>query len=177
MRFERIKGAEHRMYEQALRLYRISFPPHEQREALSQKRILGDGEYHFDLIYDEELFVGLALYWETEQFLYLEHFCILPEARNRRYGQKVLEKLKERQKTLILEIDPPEDDISIRRKGFYERCGFVENPYSHVHPPYHSGNDGHRLRIMTCPGQIDREMYEEFAEYLSSRVMDGAYSC
>ena len=29
---------------------------------------------------------------------------------------------------MILEIDPPVDDISIRRRGFYERSGFVENP-------------------------------------------------
>ena len=26
--------------------------------------------------------------------------------------------------TVILEIDPPTDPVSIRRKGFYERCGY-----------------------------------------------------
>ena len=29
-----------------------------------------------------------------------------------------------------------EESISQRRKGFYEWCGFVENPYPHVHPAY-----------------------------------------
>lgn len=27
---------------------------------------------------------------------------------------------------VILEIDPPVDAVSIRRKGFYQRCGFKE---------------------------------------------------
>ena len=36
------------------------------------------------------------------------------------------------------EIDPPTGDISRRRKGFYERGGFVENPYPHIRPPYHA---------------------------------------
>lgn len=27
---------------------------------------------------------------------------------------------------VILEIDPPLDAVSIRRRGFYQRCGFKE---------------------------------------------------
>lgn len=57
--------------------------------------------------------------------------------RNKQYGQKTLSLLAKQGKTLILEIDPPKDDISKRRKGFYERCGFTENFFTHIHPPYH----------------------------------------
>ena len=45
MRLERVTDSSHPMYNEALRLYQISFPYHEQREELSQKRILGDSEY------------------------------------------------------------------------------------------------------------------------------------
>ena len=42
MRTERITSAQHPLYAQAMEVYRNSFPPHEQREAASQERILHD---------------------------------------------------------------------------------------------------------------------------------------
>ena len=56
--------------------------------------------------------------------------------RNKQYGRKVLSLLGGKQKTLILEIDPPVDNISKRRKGFYERCGFIENSFQHIPVSY-----------------------------------------
>ena len=171
MRFERLTTAEHPLYRKALELYGISFPAHEQREGHSQARILGDPAYRFTLIHDRDELVGLILYWETDRFLYVEHFCILPEKRGRKYGQKALELLGQQGKTVILEIDPPVDDISVRRKGFYARCGFTANPYPHVHPPYHRGNAGHDLVVMSCPGPITQAGYDEFRDFLDRHVM------
>jgi len=65
MNLERITSPLHPLYKQALELYQISFPFHEQREAFSQAAILHDDAYHFDLIYDAGTFVGLVLYWES----------------------------------------------------------------------------------------------------------------
>lgn len=175
MFLKRMTHVEDPMYHTAMQLYQISFPVHEQRESLSQEKILGDDAYHFCLIYDEDVFVGLILYWEHERFMYIEHFCILPEMRNKQYGQKVLSLLMEQQKTLLLEIDPPVEPIAIRRKGFYERCGFAANPFAHIHPPYHKGNAGHHLVIMTCPQTIDAELFETFRDYLNNRVMRDAF--
>ena len=175
MTFERVTGISHPMYDTAMKLYRISFPPHEQREPDSQQSILRDAAYHFSLAYDEAVFVGLVLYWETDDFIYVEHFCILPEMRSRRYGQRILEKLSEQGKVIILEIDPPVDEISVRRKGFYECCGFAENPYHHVHPPYHRGNSGHELVVMSSLRQISSAEYENYNQYLNGRVMHGCF--
>ena len=171
MIFERLTDAQHPMYHTAMALYQKSFPLHEQREAPLQESILHHTDYHFTLAYDRKQFVGLVLYWETPDFLYVEHFCILPELRNRHYGQRILAALSKQNKTIILEIDPPTDEISVRRKGFYERCGFAENPYPHVHPPYHRGNHGHELVIMSCPESITPEKYAAFRRYLSDEVM------
>ena len=63
-----------------------SFPPYEQRETPSQERILGDGDYNFAPVCDGKLFVGLALYRETAEYLYIEHFYILQALRNHRMG-------------------------------------------------------------------------------------------
>ena len=175
MDFERITDAQHPMYRIAMELYQKSFPRHEQRETPSQENILRHTDYHFTLCYDESLFTGLVLYWETVDFLYIEHFCILPELRNRHYGQRILTDLSRQGKTIILEIDPPIDETSVRRKGFYERCGFVENSYSHTHPPYHQGNSGHDLLVMSTPKRMTYEEYERFYQMLCDAVMANVF--
>ena len=175
MNLERITNILHPMYCRALELYQISFPFHEQREAFSLEKILSDNEYHFSLIYNKNTFVGLVLYWESEDFIYIEHLCILPEMRNKQYGRKVLSLLGGKQKTLILEIDPPVDNISKRRKGFYKRCGFIENSFQHIHPPYHKQNHGHNLVIMTYPKQISYNEYSTFNRYLKNKIMNNAF--
>lgn len=176
MRLERLTTPEHPMYPQARELYALSFPFHEQREDASQRQIMGRSDYQFHLIYDQNLFTGLLLCWETADFIYVEHFCIRPDLRNQKYGQRTLELLLRRGKTVILEIDPPVDAIAQRRKGFYQRLGFQANPYPHIHPPYHTGCSGHPLVVMSCPALLTEEEYHGFDRYLKDMVMDGAHS-
>lgn len=174
MHLERITSENHPMYKKAMELYHKSFPWHEQRENSSQDDILGNEAYHFDLVYDGVTFVGEVLYWEIADFLYIEHFCILPEMRSRGYGEKVLSILQE--KPLILEIDPPQDEISIRRKGFYQRCGFTANTFSHVHPPYHKDTEGHALVVMSSPRLLTQDEYDTFRRSLETMVMKNVYN-
>ena len=96
--------------------------------------------------------------------------------RNKKYGQKVLQLLRQNGRMVILEIDPPVDVISIRRKRFYERGGFVENPYFHVHPPYRRENSGHTLVIMSFPKTIPQAEYDAFKYYLEHHVMKDVFS-
>ncbi len=172
MRTERITTSSHPLFEDAMTLYRDSFPFHEQREEASQRSIMAHPEYHFLAVYDDaDAFVGLILCWEAEQFVYVEHFCIDSAMRNRGLGSRALRLLLERGKPVILEIDPPVDDISRRRKGFYERCGFAANPYPHIHPPYHKNHAGHSLTVMSTPTPINKETYRDFSAYLKNTVM------
>ncbi len=173
MEIHRITQTSDPLYPKALQLYGISFPLHEQREKASQTEILENPAYHLDVICDNGEFVGEILYWDIGGAFYIEHFCVLPAMRNRHYGQKILNAYQS--VPLILEIDPPVDEISIRRKGFYERCGFVENPYAHVHPPYHHGNTGHELVIMSSPEKLKPNEYDRFYRYLQSTVMKNVY--
>ena len=79
--------------------------------------------------------------------------------------------LGERKKTVILEIDPPNDEVSARRKAFYERAGYRANPFEHIHPPYRSEYEGHRLVVMTYPAAISENEYKNFNSYLENVVM------
>ncbi len=173
MEIYRITQPSDPLYQKAIDLYKISFPPHEQREEASQLRILQQNDYHFDAVCDNGEFVGEILYWDIGGAFYIEHFCVLPTKRNQHYGQRILNNYQTT--TLILEIDPPVDEISNRRKGFYERCGFVANPYPHIHPPYHCGNTGHKLVIMSSPEILKQDEYNHFNRYLQETVMENVY--
>lgn len=171
MEFARLATVDSDMYEKAIDLYKISFPSHEQRPLSSQAEIMGNAEYHFNLIYDEGVWVGIILWWETDEFIYVEHFCILTSMRNKRYGQRTLELLGLLQKTVILEIDPPIDDVSVKRKSFYERAGYCANSFAHIHPPYHKENSGHNLVVMSYKNVLSEAQYTRFNNYLKGVVM------
>ena len=175
MTLTRITDPRHPDYAAALALYAISFPPHEQRSAPSQAAIMQDPAYHFTAVYDVGNFVGLVLYWETAEFLYIEHLCIQPSQRNHHFGARVLSRLAGLGKPVILEIDPPADAVSIRRRSFYLRNGFFENPYPHVHPPYHPENHGHHLILLSSPRAITPAEYDCFSTYLRKHVMQNVF--
>ena len=171
MERKRLRSWKDDAFEQAIQIYRTSFPFHEQRQDESQRKILSHEDYHFELLYEADVLVGLICFWQWGSMIYVEHFCMAPEHRGKGLGSQALQMLKETGKTVILEIDPPVDEISIRRKGFYERCGFVKNPYAHVHPPYHDGYQGHELVVMSSPVALEQPQYDAFARYLAQTVM------
>ncbi len=173
MRFERLTDRRDGRYCAARALYAASFPYHEQRGDEAQATALACADYRFELIYDGDAFVGLMLCWETESFIYVEHFCTAPEFRGRGIGAEALALLAQSGKKIILEIDPPIDEISRRRRNFYERAGFAENPFAHVHPPYHAGFSGHPLVVMSHPRALTEAEYLTFDGYLRNVVMKG----
>lgn len=86
MKFKRLTSAADEAFKPAFDLYSVSFPIHEQRLIESQCGIMTHPEYHFDLIYDDGgEWCGNMLYWETADFIYVEHFCILPERRGQEH--------------------------------------------------------------------------------------------
>lgn len=170
MHLKRLTHREDPLFEAVFSLYETSFPLHEQRPRPAQEAVLGEADYHCAALLDEARFVGLVFYWEKEPLIYIEHFAILPALRGKNYGSRALELLGEGGNTLILEIDPPVDEVSQKRQHFYERLGFLPHDFAHVHPPYRVGNEGHPLVIMARPA-ITRAEYRRFSAYLNTVVM------
>lgn len=171
MELERLKTTLHPLYEEAMALYAASFPLHEQRTADDQRRALEHLDYHFVLALEQSQMVGLVLYWEQPQYLYIEHLCTVPAVRGQGLGAEILRQLTPLEKTLILEIDPPEDEISIRRLGFYQRAGFQTNPFPYRHPAYRRDCKPHRLVVLSHPAPLTADDFSAFQRYLNAVVM------
>lgn len=169
--FGRCRDTSGPLMDAAMVLYRSSFPAHELRLWPDQRAVMGDPLYHFDLCLLDGALAGLILYWDFGAYIYVEHFCVEPALRGHGLGSQILAELARQNKTVILEIDPLVDDVAIRRKGFYERCGYVANPFAHVHPPYQAANPGHELIVMSSPRAISQAEFDAFTHDLREKVM------
>lgn len=78
MKLERLSEQNQKYYAAAKALYEEAFPVLERRDDTEQARIMQNPAYHFDFITDEDGFVGIMLYWETDSFVYLEHLPFCP---------------------------------------------------------------------------------------------------
>ena len=121
--FGRCRDASGPLMDAAMVLYRRSFPAHELRLWPDQQAVMNDPLYHFDLCLLDGALAGLILYWDFGAYIYVEHFCVEPSMRGHGLGTLILAELAKKSKPIILEIDPLTDDVAVRRKGFYERCG------------------------------------------------------
>ena len=171
LEFTRITAPDHPLFPRAFALYEQSFPIHEQRTREKQEKVLSHPDYRYEVILEGSSFVGILLYWEYRDGRYVEHFAIDPALRGQSYGTQALRALGEQGRPIVLEIDPPVEAVSVRRKHFYEKLNFWENPFSHIHPPYRPGFQGHDLVVMTYPKPWEKEKYEAFASYLADTVM------
>ena len=171
MVFKRLQDSQDSLYLQAMQLYQSSFPLHEQRKPDAQRAILKEPDYQFNLLMEEDHLMGELLCWETQEFIYVEHLCILPQLRGQHCGSRALELLEQRGKPVILEIDPPVDDISIRRRHFYERLGFVANPYEYIHPSFRKPFTPHQLILMSYPGPLTYDEARGFADFVRETVL------
>ena len=148
------------------RIMQASFSGDEYRPYDEQLALFEEPEYR---IY--YMPAGFLAVWEFESFIYIEHFAVDPALRNSGTGSAMLKELvKQYQKLICLEVELPEDELTRRRIGFYERNGFVFNEYPYIQPPISKGKSPVPLRIMTYGEAITRETFEAMKNVLYRSV-------
>ncbi|MFI3318152.1 MAG: GNAT family N-acetyltransferase [Rikenellaceae bacterium] len=162
MKYNRINSADSRYFKDAWLIYISSFPRNEVRDMGNQILILPKDNYNFIAIERDEVVVGIIGYWLFDSYIYVEHLATSERVRGAGVGGVVLDYLKSFQKPILLEIEPPVDDLTTRRKGFYERAGFVINPYLHTHSPYHIDSGRVKMNIMSYPRMFTKAEYDAF---------------
>ncbi|MCD8263067.1 MAG: GNAT family N-acetyltransferase [Tannerellaceae bacterium] len=136
--------------------YNHSFPTTERRDFSLVKELLEE-EPLFSLyaLLQDNLYVGFISIWDFNSFIYIEHFAIDQQARNGGIGRIALQKfIAQVELPIILEVELPEEEMSKRRIGFYERIGFSFCNIPYFQPPYRKGETNIELRLMSY-GEID----------------------
>lgn len=108
---------------------------------------------------DTDETIGLITVWSLNGFKYIEHFATDPGKRNKGYGAQIMQKLKDSfPGIIILEVEKPENKMSMRRINFYQRCGFNLCNLNYIQPPYRKNDSGLPLLLMyTGTNCIDAE--------------------
>jgi len=162
--FERITEST---FDEIFPLLEAAFPVTELRVREDQRKLLQEECYHLYGVRKDGDFAAVFATWEIEDFLYIEHFAVKEECRNGGYGGRLLDRLlEEKGRPMVLEVEVPEDELTKRRVGFYERHGLFYNDYPYLQPPLRKGNELLPLRFMTKPAAIDEQTYERYRKMI-----------
>lgn len=163
-----------RDFESIYRLLEASFPTTERRTKEGQRHLF-DTEpaycvYGTKNEQTQEVEAMLAV-WELDSILFLEHFAVAPSLRGQGCGSRLLAELSSlTHKTLCLEVEPPESEMTIRRIGFYQRNGFFLNEYPYIQPSMAEGEPPIPLMIMTFGHAVNRREFEQIKTALYRKV-------
>ena len=160
---KRISTQDGTEYAYVEHLMETAFPQEERRDTFQQREY---SDHHplfcSNILLENGKPIGMISYWKMDEFFYIEHLAIDPDLRNGGYGSRVLERTKELlQAPIVLEVELPEEEMSKRRIGFYQRQGFTLHEKPYVQPPYRKGDSGLPMHLMSY-GDIDMESHFEF---------------
>lgn len=165
MDYIRIENALDKYFTEAWDLYEISFPLEERRLKDAQVKVFKNLNYHFDVIIEDEKFIGFLLWWEFDKLIFIEYFATAESIRNKGFGKLIIENfLKRSQKPIILEVELPDSIIRKRRIEFYKRLGFHLNSHFYEIQPVHEGFSALEFLIMSFPLAISENDVSNFVE-------------
>jgi len=171
MKYTRIKNTEHPFFKKVWNLYKKSFPSEERRQLRTQRKIMDNPLYHFEIVTNNDRFIGFILWWDFENIRYIEHLAILPQLRGKSYGQHILKKFTSKSDTpILLEVEHPYTEINKRRICFYQRIGFVINECEYKQPPHKKCGNYVPLILMTYPDVILKNDIELFCRQYSEHA-------
>lgn len=166
-----LKDAEDPGFAEAWRIFDTSFPRCEKRSREHLAEALSDPLFLPYVLQDAEGVAAIAFCWRMPRALYLEHLAVDPARRNGRIGSQILERLAAEGLPLVLEIEPPEDELARRRCAFYRRNGFVANEYPYVHPSFTLPFEPHPLVLMSRPEPLTPAEAAGFERFVHERVL------
>ncbi|MDH6303478.1 ribosomal protein S18 acetylase RimI-like enzyme [Parabacteroides sp. PF5-5] len=170
--YRKIESTSNPLLEKLEKTYIGSFPEQERRAfPLFVELIEREPRFSAYVLLKEGSYIGFLTTWALEGFVYVEHFAIDEAARNGGVGKAAMEQLlKQTSAPVILEVELPQDELSIRRVGFYERLGFRLDDHAYTQPPYAKGSDWLPMYLMSY-GKINlNESFEQVKGELYKNV-------
>ena len=143
----------------AQKLYLTAFPK-EERIPWAVLRLwdaLGWG--NMTAYYSGETFCGMAFTAETEEIFYVMFFAVAEEYRGQGFGSAILEHMKQKGKTVLLNVELPEETAPnyaqrLRRIAFYAKSGVCDTGYN-------IREVGGVFRVLSSTGAVDAAAYQK----------------
>lgn len=152
------------------RLFTEAFPESERRPIEWLCRLLKE-EPAMHLVTEGES--AMLCYWRFPEFVYVEYLAVDKSLRSQGMGGRIISQLVESVDVpVILEVEPPVDDLTRRRVAFYQRHGFrlLSIPYEQ---PSYGVAPGLPLRLMLCVR--DATMHVPTAEDMAAVIHERVY--
>ncbi|TKH42891.1 GNAT family N-acetyltransferase [Paenibacillus terrae] len=159
-------------FSQVYAIMEASFPETECRIFASQKALLTHPSYRLITEKGEQGHtIAFLAGWEFTHFRFVEHIAVDQAIRGGGLGKKLMSRfISQSDKLVVLEVEPPEDEWTRRRIGFYERLGFHLNDFEYVQPPLRAGQTDLRLQIMSYPYALTEQDFAPFRQILYTEV-------
>lgn len=129
--------------------YEKTFPENERRDKEQFLDLAENPDVFIFNAKNEDEAVGYVVLWELGGFYFLEHFEVFEEFRSQKFGERILDALKEKFEKIILETEPDFlSEIAARRVSFYQRNGFDIVEKNYLQPSYGEGKTSLHLFLM-----------------------------
>ena len=168
-----IDSPDHPLFPELWSAYQAVFPAEEKRRHADQLQTFSHPAYRLRAwVNAAKEMAGFVSWWEHPQFTFAEHFAISPHRQSGGLGSRIFRDwISSAPAPVILEIEPPADETTIRRLRFYQRLGFVQNNHTHFQPPYQPGHAPLPLHILSFPQPVSSALYETFAAFQRAEIM------
>lgn len=149
-----------------------SFPESERRDLAHHRQIsMHNKAFSAHIIINDNQPAGLLNSWDFDDFIFIEHFAIDPTIRNKGIGQQTLKLFIENMNLpIVLEVELPENEISMRRIEFYKREGFQLWKHEYKQPPYRKGHDFLPMSLMSFGKLSEKNDFEKVKNTLYNQV-------
>ena len=173
MDYHRITDETHPALNKIKIIYEEAFPLRERRDFQQLVKLTSINYMRLIAIEDSSTFLGFFIQWEFEKFNYIEHIAIDPLQRGKNYGSTIMKQIIDsNQKTLLLEVEPGEDEISKRRILFYERLGMKLCSFDYKQPPYRKNENSFPMLIMSYSNGLSKELFEDYTSIIKAEVYE-----
>ncbi len=134
----------------------------ERKTADKERQALADERFCPCWIEQDGRRVGYICYWRLDGYLYVEHFAMLREVRGMHLGTAFLrELLAEADLPVVLEVERPTDEVTVKRIGFYRYLGFALNTYDYYQPSYHPGQPQVPMYVCSYKEPLTEQQYQK----------------
>lgn len=150
--------------------YTTTFPEEERRDDTKFLALFNQPKAKIMSITENSENIGYLIIWELTNNIFVEHFEVFEEFRNKKYGSKILEHLSKVYPKIVLEIEPPHlSEEATRRYRFYQKNNYNVIDKNYIQPSYGPGKKSLELWLLA---NYAEENPHEIAEEIHRIVYD-----